>query len=162
MPPPTILSLASFLISGHGELRALPVAVDHREHFTVEHFTVHEVAGAPQVARFIAGQLVRDAEVAGGKRTADAGIYASPLVSCRRRRCRALRRAAVGRRRRGLVVLACPRGTGHRASPACRATSCPVRVARSSASPPGWPGWSCWSGRWPSGCRGGWPGLRCA
>src|ERR1019366_9037256 len=113
MPSPTILSLASFLISGHGELRALPVAVDHPEHFTV-----HEVAGAPQVARFIAGQLVRDAEVAGAKRTADAGIYASPLVSCRRRRCRALRRAAVGRRRRVLVVLAFPRRTRPRARPA--------------------------------------------
>src|ERR1039458_2934505 len=112
MPSPTILSLASFLISPHGALRALPVAADHREHFTVEPFTAHEVAGAPQVARFIAGQLVRDAEVAGAKRTADAGIYASPLVSCRRRRCRALRRAAVGRRRRVLVVLAFPRRTG--------------------------------------------------
>ena len=55
------------------KLRAFPVAVDHREHFTV-----HEVAGAPQVARFIAGQLVRDAEVAGADRTADAAIHASP------------------------------------------------------------------------------------
>src|SRR5271165_5359026 len=91
------------------------------------------------------------ARLAGGP----AATGTSALVSCRRRRCRALRRAAVARRRRVLLVLACPHRTGPRATPACQATSCPARIARPSASPPGWPGWSCWSGRWPSGCRAG-------
>jgi hypothetical protein len=48
-----------------------------QEHFTVRHFTVHEVPGAPQVAQLLAGQLVRDAEVAGATDEPDLGSAAA-------------------------------------------------------------------------------------
>src|SRR5262249_6561208 len=119
-----------------------------------QHLVVDEVAGAPPVVAFVAGELVADAEVVGAERSAEILVH-DGLPTGRRRTCPARRPAVADRRRQVPRAPLSPRRSVRRARPARPATSCPVRCARSRATAAGRPDSSWWSGSWPSGCLTG-------